>query len=124
MTKNIFTELPESLGDLENLEHLDVHMNALTSLPDSIIKLDNLKRLIVGNNQLVSLPENMEIMSSLIEVNLVGSGSLLRVPESWNKMNKLELLIIDEQVVIPRNLLIHKPRFRVKILPRNTLLIN
>ena len=40
---NRLTSLPESIGDLKNLNTLRVYNNNLTSLPESIVKLENLK---------------------------------------------------------------------------------
>ena len=45
--------LPEALGDLENLNILNLADNDLSNLPESIFKLKNLKELILsGNTQL------------------------------------------------------------------------
>ncbi|MBL4649759.1 MAG: leucine-rich repeat domain-containing protein, partial [Aureispira sp.] len=44
--------LPESIGDLENLEHLDLGYNQLKSLPESIKNLKKLKLLKLERNKL------------------------------------------------------------------------
>jgi Leucine-rich repeat (LRR) protein len=51
------TALPESLGNLRSLTHLDVRANRLISLPASIGDLAHLEKLDVRWNKLSSLPE-------------------------------------------------------------------
>jgi Leucine-rich repeat (LRR) protein len=49
---NQLTKLPESIGDLENLENLYLSGNQITELPTSIFKLENLTNLHLMNNPL------------------------------------------------------------------------
>ena len=48
-SNNKLTTLPQELGNLKNLQELDVEDNELNSLP-SIGKLENLKKLFIDNN--------------------------------------------------------------------------
>ena len=51
--------LPESLGQLTQLQQLHVWNNQLTALPESLGQLTQLQQLDVGNNQLTALPESL-----------------------------------------------------------------
>ncbi|MDQ3815539.1 MAG: hypothetical protein M3347_16605, partial [Armatimonadota bacterium] len=53
------TELPESIGQLAQLQRLYVHSNELSALPESIGQLVQLQRLYVSNNHLSALPEGL-----------------------------------------------------------------
>lgn len=50
------TELPESLGQLTQLQALDLSNNQLTTLPDSLGQLTKLQSLNLSHNPLSSLP--------------------------------------------------------------------
>jgi leucine-rich repeat protein SHOC2 len=62
--------LPESIGNLFNLAHLDIADNQLISLPNSISNLSNLICLNLHNNQITSLPENIANLAKLQRLNL------------------------------------------------------
>src|SRR6266576_1793114 len=53
------TELPESLGQLTQLQKLDVSGNRLTALPESLCQLTQLHRLSLDGNQLTALPDSL-----------------------------------------------------------------
>ena len=59
LSYNGLTYLPESIGDLTNLEYLRLSNNQLTSLPENIGELSNLHTLILSYNQLTSLSEDI-----------------------------------------------------------------
>src|SRR5215216_287263 len=50
------TELPESLGQLTQLQSLELSNHELTALPESIGQLTQLKGLLLTDNQLTDLP--------------------------------------------------------------------
>ncbi|MEM7184420.1 MAG: leucine-rich repeat domain-containing protein [Spirochaetota bacterium] len=62
--------LPESIGQLESLESLDLARNRLVRLPESIGKLKNLKSLNLVGNQLSHLPKSITKLKSLQELDL------------------------------------------------------
>ena len=60
------TSLPVEIGNLVNLQQLNLTTNQLTSLPVEIGKLVNLQSLILVNNKLTSLPvEILNIINTL-----------------------------------------------------------
>ena len=53
------TKLPESIGQLVNLQILLLDNNQITMLPESIGQLSNLQELWLGDNQITVLPESI-----------------------------------------------------------------
>jgi len=65
---NFLTHLPQSIGDLSNLEVLDLHNNKLVELPDRFGCLSKLLKLNLDENQLTEIPAsigNLERLSNL-----------------------------------------------------------
>ncbi|MFX0061962.1 MAG: leucine-rich repeat protein [Candidatus Hermodarchaeota archaeon] len=58
--------LPESFGDLQNLESLDLQNNALKSLPKSFGTLIKLERLELMGNPIQSLPESFKNLKNVL----------------------------------------------------------
>ena len=63
VSSNLLQELPNSLGDLSNLEYLQANNNCISYIPDSISKLTHLHRLEICSNELRALPSNFAISS-------------------------------------------------------------
>jgi Leucine-rich repeat (LRR) protein len=59
------TSLPPVLGDLTNLQQLDVTGNQLSALPESLGNLSHLKKLYVDENQLLLCLNHWEVYCSL-----------------------------------------------------------
>ncbi len=53
------TELPESLGELKQLQNLSVWRNQLTELPESLRKLTSLRYLLLHGNEELGLPNSI-----------------------------------------------------------------
>ena len=85
------TSLPESIGQLEQLSHLDLQSNQLTSLPESIGQLQQLSYLDLQSNQLTSLPECIGQLQQLSHLDLQ-SNQLTSLPESIGQLQQLSHL--------------------------------
>ncbi|WP_000541501.1 leucine-rich repeat domain-containing protein, partial [Leptospira interrogans] len=50
--------LPKEIGQLQNLQYLDLNDNQLTTLPEEIKQLQNLRELNLGDNSITSKERN------------------------------------------------------------------
>ena len=66
---NQLNSLPVEIGNLINLQYLDLVNNQLNSLPVEIGNLINLQYLDLDNNQLNSLPIELLKIKSLLHIN-------------------------------------------------------
>ncbi len=88
------TTLPQSIGNLQNLETFNIYRSEITALPNSIGNLNNLEHLNVTYSKLTTLPESIGRLDSLTELNL--SNNLLTIlPDSIGYMNSLEILNLN-----------------------------
>src|ERR1039458_3534530 len=60
------TELPASIGQLTQLQQLNVSQNRLKSLPDAIGQLVQLQMLDVSKNELIALLADFELQSQVL----------------------------------------------------------
>ncbi|KAE8146077.1 hypothetical protein BDV25DRAFT_163210 [Aspergillus avenaceus] len=84
---------PLSIGNLSNLEVLDLHENFLTELPNELACLTSLRVLNVGNNQLKSLP--FEALSKLPLKELRAPNNRLNdtlLPTTVHELTTLQIL--------------------------------
>ena len=63
LTNKGVNKLPDSIGNLTELEEMSFYKGDLTSLPDSIGKLTKLKILELGSNSLTALPDTIGQMN-------------------------------------------------------------
>ena len=84
LSEKSFSTLPESIGQLQNLQVLDLERcKNLTTLPESIGQLQNLQKLDLGNcEKLTTLPESIGQLQNLQELNLFRCENLTTLPES------------------------------------------
>lgn len=81
--------LPESIGNLTQLETLEISHNHLTTIPQNIIdRLKNLKFLYIHNNNLTSLPDNIGQLTQLIGIDL-SDNNLKSLPDSIGQLTQL-----------------------------------
>jgi len=85
------TALPESIGQLHNLQRLNCSKNQLQSLPESIGQLQKLKSLYCNGNQLQALPESLAQLHNLQELNCA-HNKLKTLPESIGQLHNLQSL--------------------------------
>ena len=89
----LLTEIPNSIGELEEMRVLYLNYNELTTLPNEITNLNNLIYLVLSFNELTSLPENMGELSNLIWID-AGYNQLESIPNSINNLSNLVYLWI------------------------------
>ena len=78
--------LPESIGNLQQLQDLYLSNNSLTALPDSIGNLHQLRDLDLSNNNLTALPESICNLQQLRYLYLIGNPIN---EEEKNRINSL-----------------------------------
>ncbi len=83
--------LPAEIGDLSNLESLDVLNNKILSFPAEVGNLTNLKTLFVDGNELQELPSEIGKLSNL-ESLFVGNNNILSLPIEIKNLNNLKTL--------------------------------
>jgi len=81
LTNMGLTEVPESLGQLTQLQELFLHDNQLTALPESLGQLTQLKTLYLNDNQLTALPPELRQLSGLEQLFLHDNPALGVPPE-------------------------------------------
>ncbi|KKW38151.1 MAG: Cytoplasmic membrane protein [Candidatus Peribacteria bacterium GW2011_GWB1_54_5] len=91
---NKIRELPPSVGDLHDLRWLSVVGNSLGILPESMSNLTNLEYLDVSSNALRNLPEGMGNMQNLRILNISGNA-LESLPRSLGALRNLERLYLN-----------------------------
>ena len=91
LNDNQLVSLPESMGQLTNLQYLGLGGNQLVTLPDSIGQLTNLEELELRINQLANLPESIGGLTSLTTLGL-GGNQLVTLPESIGELTSLQRL--------------------------------
>jgi len=83
--------IPESFGNLSNLQRLELRNNQLTSLPQFFGNLNSLSSLLLANNNLTSLPESFGNLNNLW-VLFLKNNELTSLPESFGNLSKLEVI--------------------------------
>jgi internalin A len=92
LSENRLAALPESLGQLSQLEILDLSNNRLTALPESLGQLTHLQMLFLDGNQLTALPESLAALPKLRELFLHGNRQM-EIPDeilgpSWEEARR------------------------------------
>jgi len=85
--------LPESIGNLQNLEVLNVVYNRLDALPKSIGTLGALRELFFDHNQIAALPNNIGALRSLRSLS-ISENNLTELPDSFGALESVELIFV------------------------------
>jgi internalin A len=93
LSGNQLTALPQAIGNLTSLINLDLYANRLTALPESMGNLTALTYLDLGVNQLIALPESMGNLTALTYLYL-RRNQLTKVPESIGNLTNLTHLFV------------------------------
>ncbi|RZL35202.1 MAG: leucine-rich repeat domain-containing protein, partial [Pedobacter sp.] len=87
LSNNNFTELPESLNQLD-LQTLIFKNNQLCNLPQSFFKLKNLCRLFLNDNKFTEAPELLGDLEKLTSLEL-SNNNLSSLPNSYKNLTEL-----------------------------------
>jgi internalin A len=92
------TELPPEIGQLQNLQLLQLDSNSLHTLPPEIGLLQNLYELIVTDNQLITLPPEIGELSHLQFLSLTSNQLTVLPPEIGQLQQLIWLNLNDNQL--------------------------
>lgn len=89
-----FTSLPDDIGDMASLEHLDLSDSGVGSLPESMTKLRTLASLRLRRTKLTELPPWIGDLPNLKSLDLSITG-ISQLPDEMRKLVSLESLHIN-----------------------------
>jgi Leucine-rich repeat (LRR) protein len=103
---NKISELPAAIGELHQLESLELGFNPLTTLPESFLRLTNLQRLDLSDTEIRKLPPVVLQLRRLITLDLSNNG-LTELPEGLRMLTQLKELHLhsNESLNLPREIL-------------------
>ena len=100
ISSNQIAIIPESIGQLTNLTELDLGSNQITEIPESVGQLTNLTVLSLFINQIAIIPESIGQLTNLTELDL-DSNQIAIIPESIGQLTNLtELDLAGNQIAI------------------------
>lgn len=89
--------LPESIGQFNFLDSIDLSSPDLKKLPDGFCRLSSLKKLVMDNCwSLEELPHEFGKLGSLRKLSLSGCVSLKKLPDSFSQLKDLEALNLKD----------------------------
>ena len=89
--ENGFTKLPDSIGNLINLQELDLSRGSIRVLPDSIGNLTNLHKLDLSSSPIRVLPNSIGNLTNLQSLDL-NYTQISELPDSIENLKKLKSL--------------------------------
>lgn len=95
ISNNELTALPEAIGQLSKLAFLDLHNNEMTTLSEGVGRLSQLWGLDVCSNQLKALPEALGQLTQLRDI-WVFDNRLTFLPESLRRLTNLQQLYLHD----------------------------
>ncbi len=85
--------VPESIGNLDMLKHLNLKENQIVNIPESIGKLKNLRYLYLDENPLKYLPESISDLKSIEKISLLTEYDF-PMPTSLRNLESLKELYL------------------------------
>lgn len=83
------SSLPNEIGNLHNLEVVDISWNRFTEFPPSLLHLTNLTKLDLSHNNISEIPPKIGNLVNLIMLGL-NSNRINKIPEEMGNLTKLE----------------------------------
>ena len=90
---NQLTSIPKEIGQLINLQELNLYANHLTSIPSELGQLVNLQRLTLSCNKLKSIPPELGQLTNLQELYL-SYNKLISIPTEIGQLVNLQELYL------------------------------
>ncbi|KAI2663576.1 Leucine-rich repeat-containing protein 40 [Labeo rohita] len=90
---NLIAQIPQDLGQLVNLDDLDLSNNHLMDIPESLSNLQNLVKLNLSCNKLKSLPPAISVMKNLRMLDC-SRNQMESIPPVLAQMESLEQLYL------------------------------
>ncbi len=90
------------LGQLTNLIYLDIGYNDLKKIPKEFGQLTNLKELHIGNNDLKKIPKELGQLTNLKELSL-NHNYLKEIPKELGQLTNLKILDLYSNVITSFN---------------------
>ena len=103
---NSITDIPNWIGNLNNLTSLTINNSNLDSLPEWIASLTNLENLSLSDNKLLTLPKWINQLTQLEFLTLEGNP-LTTLPQSITDINCLQIQWNHDMVFSPSELIDH-----------------
>lgn len=92
--KNLFSTIPETVYELENLQTLNFCHNDIAVIHNDISKLKKLKRIVFRGNCLTTIPSTICEMSDLVHFDF-GCNSIEKIPRKIDKLINLNYFDIE-----------------------------
>ena len=91
--------LPDALGDLQNLEELDLGRNGIRSVPPQVASLRGLKRLKLDYNDIREVPAFVGELKNLEELSVNANGGT-RLPQSLAGLKGLKVFMGNNKLTL------------------------
>lgn len=99
LEKNNLSNLPDEIGELTCITHLDVSNNQLTSIPETLVGCCMIGYLNLRNNLITEMREWISSLTCLEELNITGNDGITALPFSVGNMEALRELKLSKATV-------------------------
>jgi len=93
----MLSSIPEEMGDLDNLEELELSYNSTNGFPMALSRLSKLRRLRLSGNELHRVPDFVHRLSSLEEL-VLDENNIRTIPDNFSKLAKLQKLNLENNL--------------------------
>ena len=103
LSNNKLTEIPKEIGNLTNLQILNLGHNRLKKIPKEIGNLINLQKLWLEDNQLTEISKEIGNLTNL-QYFFLHKNQLKDIPEEICNLTNLKLFYIDPELKLPKGI--------------------